>query len=88
MNAGHKIHASYHHAGGGLQIAIAFEDLGAQLKLTLRSPSGRLIEHIDRGLFAIDIPNAEPGAWEYTITPLELPYENLPITVAIGAAKS
>ncbi len=88
VSAGDGIHATYAHPGGGLQIAVGFENLGAKLKLTLRSPNGRTIEHIDRDLFLIEIPNAEPGTWHYTIAPLELPYANFPMMVSVGPTKS
>ena len=80
--------ATYEHQAGDLQIALGFESLGARLKLTLRSPSGRIVEHTDQGLYVIEIPAAEPGLWRYMVTPLELPYANFPIIVAVGAAKS
>src|SRR6516162_485167 len=49
-NLGKKIEATYQHPGGGLQIALGFENLGAKFKLTLRSPSGQIIEHEDQGV--------------------------------------
>lgn len=33
----------------------------------------------------MDIPHAASGDWTYTITALDLPYENFPFTVTIGA---
>jgi len=82
-----KIKAAFDHQGGGLQIALGFEHAGAKLKLTLRSPGGQTIEHVDHGLYLIEIPKAEAGLWRYTITPIELPYANFPMIVAVGAAK-
>jgi hypothetical protein len=88
LSADNKFEATYHHTGGGLQIALGFENLGAKLKLTLRSPGGQIIEHEDQGLYLIELPKAESGAWRYTVTPIELPYANFPIVVAVGGVKS
>jgi hypothetical protein len=88
VSADKPVQAIHHHKGGGLQIALGFENLGAKLKLTLHSPSGRQIEHEDQGLYLIEVPNAEPGAWRYTVTPIELPYPNFPIVVAVGLMKT
>jgi hypothetical protein len=85
---GKKIEATYQHPGGGLQIALGFENLGAKCKLTLRSPSGQIIEHEDQGVYLIELPKAESGPWRYAVTPIELPYANFPIVVAIGGVKS
>jgi hypothetical protein len=75
------------HEGGTLQIALGFENLGAKLKLTLRSPAGKTVEHEDQGLYLIEVPQAEAGVWQYTVTPTELPHPNFPILVAVGKAK-
>lgn len=88
LTTGKVTHATHEHQVGDLQIALGFENLGAKLKLTLRSPSGRIVEHEDQGLYLIEIPAAEPGLWRYTVTPVELPYANFPILVAVGTAKS
>lgn len=78
---------AYQHTGGGLHVALGFESTGARLKLTLRSPSGQTIEHEDDGIFLIDVPNAVEGDWQYTVTPLDLPYANFPVVVAVGTRK-
>jgi hypothetical protein len=88
LNAGQKREAAHNHPGGTMQIALGFEHLGAKLKLTLRSPSGKTIEHADQGLYLIEVPKAEPGAWRYTVTPIDLPHPNFPLIVAVGSAKS
>jgi hypothetical protein len=87
VSAENPVQAIHKHKGGGLQIALGFENLGAKLKLTLHSPSGRTIEHEDQGLYLIEVPKAEPGPWRYTVTPLEVPYPNFPIVVAVGLMK-
>lgn len=88
VNSDQPHEATFLHAGGGLQLALGFENQGAKLKLTLHSPSGQTIEHSDQGIFLIDVPKADPGEWRYTITPIELPHANFPILVARGAFKS
>ena len=82
-----KAEGTCRHEGGGLQIALGFENQGAKLKLTLRSPSGPTVEYEDQGLYLIEVPKAEAGVWQYTVTPIELPHANFPILVAVGKAK-
>lgn len=82
------VQAIHQHKGGGLQIALGFENLGAKLKLTLHSPSGRKIEHEDQGIYLIEVPQAEPGAWRYVVTPIEVPYPNFPVVAAVGLMKT
>lgn len=88
VSADRKAEGVCRHEGGVMQIALGFENLGAKLKLTLRSPSGQTIEHEDQGLYVIEIPKAEAGVWQYTVTPIELPHANFPILIAVGKAKS
>jgi hypothetical protein len=88
LTAGNNIGSVHKHPGGNLQIALAFENIGAKVKLSLRSPSGGSIEHADSGLYLIEIPKAEPGDWRCTVTPIDLPYDNFPILLAVGANKS
>ncbi|HZZ77943.1 MAG TPA: hypothetical protein VFE62_05475 [Gemmataceae bacterium] len=76
------------HEGGPMQVALGFENLGARLKLTLRSPAGKTVEHEDQGIFMIEIPQADPGVWQYTITPAEVPHPHFPVVVAVGKAKT
>jgi hypothetical protein len=83
-----KVVATYEHIGGGLQIALGFEHVGAKMKLMLRSPMGQKIEYELQGVYQIEVPEAAPGLWQYTVTPLELPYSNFPVMAAIGGIKS
>jgi hypothetical protein len=87
LNPADAIEGTYEHSAGGLQIACGFENLGARVKITLRSPGGQVIEHAEEGLYLIEVPKAGPGVWRYTVTPLELPYGNFPIIVAVGGAR-
>ena len=88
MTADKQVAGIFQHQLGALQVGVGFENLGARLKLKLRSPGGQTIEHEGQGLYQIEVPKAEPGAWQYTVTPVELPYSNFPVIVAIGGVKS
>jgi hypothetical protein len=69
---------------GRLQFALGFEDQGARLRLEVAGPDGRKEEKSDSKTFTIDIPDAKPGVWSYTVTPLAVPYKDFPFTLTIG----
>lgn len=69
---------------GPLQFVLGFAKRGAELKLTLTSPKGKRLEKSGRETFSIGIDRAEPGNWQYTITPIKVPYRNFPFTLTIG----
>ena len=69
---------------GHLQFALGFQNLGARLKLTVKSPGGKVLEQEGDSTFTIDVPEAEAGDWQYTVTALKLPNENFPFTVTVG----
>ena len=75
------------HPGGGLQIAVGFENLGAKLRLTLTAPDGQKIEHDENGMFLVEIPSAPRGTWQYTVTAETVPFQNFPIILAVGKTK-
>ena len=87
LQAGQPAKNTYEHPGGGLQIAIGFEHVGAKIKLTMRAPDGQTIEYEDQSLYLIEVPEAAAGAWHYTITPIDLPQRSLPMINAIGRTK-
>jgi len=70
--------------GGDLQFVLGFEDQGARLRLTVTGPDGTPHEETGTKTFRIDVPDASPGQWQYTITPLEVPYRNFPFPLTIG----
>ena len=70
---------------GPLQFVLGFANRGAQLKLTVTSPKGKQLEESGRETFSIGIDRAEAGEWEYTVTPIKVPYRNFPFTLTIGA---
>ena len=70
---------------GPLRFALGFENRGAQLKLTVLSPTGQKHEQVGTSTFVIDVPDAAVGDWKYTITALKTPYDNFPYSLTIGA---
>lgn len=85
-SAGQPSATTIYHAdkAGHLQFALGFQNLGARLKLTVKSPSGKTFEQEGDATFTIDVADAEAGDWQYTITALKLPNENFPFTVTVG----
>jgi hypothetical protein len=69
---------------GPLQFVLGFEQPGARLRLSVSGPGGVKQEQEGASTFRIDIPDAQPGTWRYTITPLEVPFANYPFTLTIG----
>ncbi len=72
---------------GPLQFVLGFEQPGARLRLSVTGPGGVKQEQEGSSTFRIDIPEAQPGPWRYTITPLEVPFANYPFTLTIGEKK-
>ena len=70
--------------GGHLQFVLGFEERGARLRLEVVGPDGRKQEKAGGKTIAIDIAEAKPGPWKYTITPVTVPYTNFPFTLTIG----
>lgn len=68
---------------GRLQFALAFEDQGAVLHVKVVAPDRKVYEQEGRSTFTIDIPNASPGEWTYTVTAREVPFENFPFTLSV-----
>ena len=69
---------------GGLQFVLGFAARGARLRLSVAAPDGRRWEKTGSSTFTVDVPDATPGEWKYTITPIEVPYENFPFTLTVG----
>ena len=67
-----------------LRFVLGFQDQGARLKLTVIGPDGRKYEQSGSQTVTIDVADAAAGSWEYTITPLEVPFHNFPFTLTIG----
>jgi hypothetical protein len=69
---------------GPLRFVLAFEDRGALLHLTVEGPDGRKFEKEGTSTVQIDVPDAKPGDWKYTITAKKVPFENFPFTFTVG----
>lgn len=70
-----------------LRFALGFRNEGAKLRFNVKSPDGK--EHTWEGTSTVivDVPNAGPGTWTYTVTDLVLPYENFPFTMTVAEKK-
>jgi hypothetical protein len=77
---------SYDCRGGkSLQFVLGFEDRGARLRLTLTPPDGAPTETKEGGsTFTIEVPHAAAGKWQYTVTPVQVPYRNFPYSLTVG----
>lgn len=69
---------------GPLRFALGFRDEGARLRLHLQSPEGKTFTWEGTSTVMLEVPHATAGEWSYTITALELPYENFPFLVTVG----
>jgi len=70
--------------GGSLRFVLGFEAQGAELRLRVVGPGGEQFEKQGRKTLTIEIDNARRGAWQYSITPIKVPYENFPYTLTVG----
>lgn len=70
---------------GAVQFVLSFQkDAGAKLKLTVVGPAGQRVEKEGTSTVEINLPDAVPGEWSYTITAVKVPYANFPFTLTIG----
>jgi len=69
---------------GPLKFVLGFEARGARLRLAVAGPGGLQAEKTGTETFTIDVDDAPAGTWQYTITPVKIPYENFPFTLTIG----
>jgi hypothetical protein len=71
-------------AAGALKFVLAFENQGAKLRLEVVAPDGT--KHVRDGVETIqlDIPAAPVGDYRYTITAVQVPFENFPFTITVG----
>ena len=67
-----------------LQFVLGFENRGARLRLSVVGPDARRFQKTGTSTFTVDVSDAAAGAWKYTVTPLDVPYENFPFTLTIG----
>ena len=67
-----------------LQFVLGFEDLGAELQMTVTAPDGQQFEKHGTSTLVIDVPGAAAGTWSYRVTPVKVPYANFPFTLTVG----
>ena len=67
-----------------LQFVLVFEDRGARLRLAVAGPDGARLVQEGTKTFTIEVPEAAAGKWQYTVTPVEVPYPNFPFSVTVG----
>jgi hypothetical protein len=72
------------HAVRDLQFVLGFENRGARLQLTVTGPDGRKLTKSGTSTIRIDEPQAPPGVWRWSVTPLAVPYANFPFTMTVG----
>jgi hypothetical protein len=72
---------------GRLRFELGFENLGAELQLTVVSPLGKVTQKKGFATFAIEVPDAQPGFWEYTVRALRVPYQNFPFRLIVGESE-
>ena len=54
------------------------------LRLIVRDPDNKTYEQEGTSTFTIDVPDAAPGDWSYTVTAEKVPYPNFPFTMTVG----
>ena len=69
---------------GPLQFVLGFAPQGARLRLEVTGPGGVELQQEGASTFHIDVPDAQPGTWCSTITPVDVPFPNFPFTLTIG----
>lgn len=70
-----------------LRFALGFRPEGAKLRFQVKSPDGKVFTKDCETSTIIEVPNAQTGMWTYSVTDLQLPYENFPFTVTVGEKK-
>lgn len=61
---------------------------GATMRLSIKSPDKkREFSQEFKSTAIVEVPNAEPGIWTYTVERVHLPYENFPFRVTVGEKK-
>jgi len=69
---------------GHLQFVLGFQDVGARLKLTVTGPGGEKFEREGTSTLTIDVPQAAAGEWKYSVSAIQVPNENFPVTITVG----
>jgi len=69
---------------GAIRFALTFTGQGARLKFTIASPTGQVYDKEATASLIVEATGASAGEWHYTVTSLQVPYENFPFSVAVG----
>jgi len=67
-----------------LRFALGFRNEGAKLRFNIQSPDGKQFTWEGASTVILEVANARAGQWTYSVTDLQLPYENFPFTVTVG----
>ena len=57
------------------------------MRRTVVSPRGRTFEKEGTSAFAVEVPDAEAGHWEYAVRALEVLYQNFPFNLVVGESE-
>jgi hypothetical protein len=76
-----------HPREGPLQFAVGFEGQGVRVRFTMQTPGKKQLVHEDSKSFLVEIPSAPAGEWHFTVTALNVPFPNYPLTMTVGKAK-
>jgi hypothetical protein len=70
-----------------LRFSLGFRSEGAELRLNIKSPDGKEFTWQGKSTKSLEVPDAMPGTWTYTVTAIHLPYPNFPFTMTVGEKK-
>lgn len=72
---------------GTLRFALGFRNEGAKLRFHIKSPDGKQYTEECTSTVILEVPNAAPGDWTYSVTAVSLPHPNFPFTITVGEKK-
>ena len=75
-------------SGTPLRFALSVTGQGARLKLSLVAPTGDVYEKEAQATLVVEAAGAPAGEWRYTVTAIQVPYENFPFSVSVGEGRS
>jgi len=69
---------------GKIAFVLGFDDRGARLRLTVKTPDGKTIEREGTSSFSVEAASPGPADWQYTVTAAALPFPEFPFTVTVA----
>ncbi len=69
---------------GPVRFALTFASERARLRFTLAAPNGQKFEKEATSTLVVEATGASAGEWTYTVTALDVPFENFPYGVSVG----